>query len=683
MFKKEVFIFGLVSSPFFFSSSKAAGAEKYFIKFSKPLYEKSTFDEKAELRDLDLTHEYTFQFSPIHIVTGHLEVSEINKLNSNSKVDYIEKVPEFFKNEVVPNDKSFSKLWGLSSSSGEFWGVDAPKAWEETTGDRSVKVCVIDSGIDYSHPDLESNIWSNPGETGLDSSGIDKSQNGIDDDGNGLIDDFRGWDFANSDNDPMDDDEHGTHVAGTIGGVGNNKVGISGVNWKVSLIPVKTLKADGGGSYADAMKGIEYCVNTGAKVSNNSYGGSRPSQAFDELMDWVATKDHLFVSSAGNSAANNDEDPNFPASYEHDFVLSVGASTKGGERSGFSNFGLESVDVFAPGDQILSTVPNGGYKFFEGTSMASPHVAGAAVLYLSKYPDKSAIEVKAEILKTAKKSASLIRYAKTSGILNLYNLIEEDHTPPSAVKDLVLLDKTYLKAKLKFQASGDDGKKGRASYYQYFLANEDIDGKINEFKNLQALKETYDPKTNEITAVLGGFASEAKGKIYVAAYDNKNQESKLSKGLPIELEKAEEYQRYDASNFSEISLDAPWALEEKNGEMFISDSPGGLYDNYADVSFELPSSSYHEFALIEVSLIHSLEKDYDFLSVEAKDSNSNIFYEIGKISGYEGLTTYHFDLLGSDIYRSNSETLTYRLRLTSDSVVNSDGVYIKSIRLLK
>ena len=228
--------------------------------------------------------------------SGSISYGEMLRVQSLPKVDFIEPVARFIKHQIhetyKPNDPLFARQWGLSSSDETDFGIDAALAWDLNYKPvRSPLVCIIDTGVDFLHPDLKHQIWANPGESGFDAKGVDKSSNGIDDDGNGFVDDIRGWDFVNDDNDPMDDDMHGSHVAGIVGAAINNREGIAGTAMKVRLLPIKTLADDGGGSYADAMRGIEYCLNAGARFSNNSYGGAKPSKAFDELMDWVKTKD--------------------------------------------------------------------------------------------------------------------------------------------------------------------------------------------------------------------------------------------------------------------------------------------------------------------------------------------------------------------------------------------------------
>lgn len=250
--------------------------------------------------------------------------------------------------EAVPTDPRFDELWGMDNT-GQTGGtpdadIDAPEAWDEQTGSSDVIVAVIDTGVDYNHPDLKNNMWTNPGEI---------AGNGIDDDGNGFVDDVHGYDFVNYDGDPMDDHSHGTHCSGTIGAEANNGVGVAGVSQDVSIMAMKFLTADGWGDTAAAIDCINYADMMGADIMSNSWGGGGYEQA---LADAIAGTDALFVAAAGNDSMDTDMMPNYPSCYDSPNVVAVGATDHNDELAWFSNWGAETVDVFAPGDQILSTV---------------------------------------------------------------------------------------------------------------------------------------------------------------------------------------------------------------------------------------------------------------------------------------------------------------------------------------
>lgn len=298
--------------------------------------------------------------------------------------------PDYLVNTCeLPNDPRLSELWGMRNTgqTGGTPGADigAEQAWAIATGTTNVIVAVIDTGIDYTHPDLAANMWVNEGEI---------PGNGIDDDGNGFVDDVHGYDFAYNDSDPMDVRGHGTHCAGTIGAVGDNGVGVAGVNWRVRLMAAKFLNDSGSGYTSDAVDALEYAVANGAHISNNSWSGGGYSSTLKAAIEAAGAAGHLFVAAAGNSGSNNDVDPHYPSSYDCENILAVASSDHNDNRSGFSCYGLTSVDIAAPGSSILSTVPGNGYGLKSGTSMATPHAAGVAALLKSQRMDVSHSELK-------------------------------------------------------------------------------------------------------------------------------------------------------------------------------------------------------------------------------------------------------------------------------------------------
>ncbi len=334
-------------------------------------------------------------------ILSRLSVQEvITRLRQSPAVEYAE--PNYFRYlNATPNDPRYPELWGLNNTgqTGGTPGADirAPLAWEITTGSLSVVVADIDSGIDLTHEDLAANLWTNPGEI---------PDNGIDDDGNGFIDDVHGWDFRNGDNDPTDTSPlcsgHGTHTAGTIGAVGNNGIGVVGINWQVKLMPLRVF---GGifcsGTDSNIIAAIEYYTDFGVRISNNSYGGGAFNQA---VMDAIRASHSLFVAAAGNGGVdgigdNNDVLPQYPANYGLHNIISVAATDHNDLLASFSNFGATSVDLGAPGVNILSTLPGDAYGFLSGTSMATPHVAGVAALLLAQDPGLTNIEIVWRILK--------------------------------------------------------------------------------------------------------------------------------------------------------------------------------------------------------------------------------------------------------------------------------------------
>ncbi len=326
-----------------------------------------------------------------HRLPRNVSVEEaIAKHRQDPDVLYAE--PNFIVSTTnTPNDSRFGELWGLynTGQSGGIPGahIDAPSAWNVTTGSSSVVVAVIDTGIDYNHPDLSANVFRNT---------ADCNANGVDDDGNGRVDDCFGIDVFNGDSDPFDDNLHGSHVAGTIGAVGNNEAGVVGVNWSVSVMACKFLDANGFGSAAGAIACLDYVKtmkDRGVNIvaTNNSWGGVGFSQALFDAIQRHQQAGILFIAAAGNGNAsgvglNNDQAPFYPCVYGLSNVICVAATTRHDDRAPFSNYGRRSVHIGAPGTEILSTTPAGAYETFNGTSMATPHVTGTAALLKAADP---------------------------------------------------------------------------------------------------------------------------------------------------------------------------------------------------------------------------------------------------------------------------------------------------------
>lgn len=348
---------------------------------------------------------------------GRMTVEDaVATLASDPRVEFAE--PSYFvAPHGVPGDEHFDQQWGLHNvgqeindypTQGPDIDVDGPEAWEHGVGSSTVVIADIDTGADLGHPDLAANAWTNPGE-------IDR--NGIDDDNNGFVDDVHGWDFLHDDasvfDGALDDsdstDFHGTHTSGTIGAVGNNGIGVAGVCWNVRLMSLKFL--EGQGTTEDAIAAIDYAVmmkqrGVNIRAINASWGGSSNSSALYAAIRAAGDADILFCASSGNGGSdgvgdNNDAFPSYPSAFDLDNIISVASWTRYNQLSSFSNFGLRSVDLAAPGSLVASTGPNGHYYFSSGTSMAAPHITGAVGLLASVAPNLTGAEIKAILLDTA------------------------------------------------------------------------------------------------------------------------------------------------------------------------------------------------------------------------------------------------------------------------------------------
>jgi subtilisin family serine protease len=362
----------------------------------------------------------------------------LETLRANPDVEFAE--PNYLLNIAsVPNEAWFPSLWGLFNNGQPINGVsgvagadiDVVEAWNVTTGSRAIVVGVVDTGIDYNHPDLAANIWSAPREFQVTIGGVVITC------GAGT----HGFNAITNTCNPFDDQSHGTHVAGTIGANGNNGVGIAGVNWTASMMGLKFLGASGSGSTANAIKAIEFAIQAKAvlgadadvRILSNSWGGGGYSQSLRNEIDAAHASDILFVAAAGNNAGNNDAVPHYPSSYPTANMISVAATTNRDQRATFSNWGAASVHIGAPGQAILSTVPNNGYAYFNGTSMATPHVAGAAALVLAACPPMPTATLKAAILDSADPVAAMAGLTTTGGRLNVNSAVRSCTFAPSTL----------------------------------------------------------------------------------------------------------------------------------------------------------------------------------------------------------------------------------------------------------
>lgn len=355
----------------------------------------------------------------VHLEVGTSVERALASLLASPAVRYAE--PDWVvRTDAVPNDPKFGNCWGLRNigqtvnSDPGIAGADsrAHLAWDAFTGDPNFVIAIIDDGTNNTHPDLAANMWSNPGEI---------SGNGLDDDGNGRIDDVWGWDFYDNDASPYGTG-HGTHTAGTVGAVGNNGTGVAGVNWRCRLMALRFIGSNGGYT-SDAILAIQYATQKQVKVSSNSWGGGGYSQGLYDAIAASRSVGHVFVAAAGNSGVNSDTSPMYPAAYGLDNVVSVAATDNNDGLASFSNYGLTSVDLGAPGVNVYSTYGASSYAYMNGTSMACPHVAGAAALVYAANPSMTYAQVRARILSTTRAVGSLAGKCATGGVLNVASAI--------------------------------------------------------------------------------------------------------------------------------------------------------------------------------------------------------------------------------------------------------------------
>lgn len=425
-----------------FASFAAAGSQtaslatgEVLVKIRKETSGKAAADMFSRLGGDRVEALGGTQWRLVHISGDADLTSQIRKFSQQSEVEAAQ--PNFYYHLLaVPNDPLWpnSGLWGMSK-------ISAPQAWDIFTGSSSVVVADIDTGARYTHEDLAPNMWVNTGEI---------PGNGFDDDGNGFADDYYGYDFFFNDPDPLDEHGHGTHTAGTIGAAGNNALGVAGVNWNIRVMPIKIYNSTGfGTTSAMLVNAYDYIRmmklrGVNIRVTNNSYGGCDEACGYDQAtkegIDAMTDAGILSVFAAGNNGWNNDavSAPVYPAAYTSPGILTVASSTTTDARSSFSNWGLKSIDIAAPGSGILSTGRNSdsSYVLMSGTSMATPHVAGAAALLAAYDPTLSPASLKATLLNTGDPltlwSSTPIR---TNARLNIFAALQNRTTCTFAVNE--------------------------------------------------------------------------------------------------------------------------------------------------------------------------------------------------------------------------------------------------------
>jgi hypothetical protein len=327
------------------------------------------------------------------------------RLAAHPDVAYVER-DYFLQHALAPNDPMFTQQYALASNGSG--SVLAQPAWNTRTN--CSKVAVLDTGIQYDHPDLKDNVWHNPDE---------KKNNGKDDDKNGYVDDYYGVNIVKGSGSGKDDEGHGTHVSGIIAARGNNGVGVSGLCWSAKVMAVKFMDSKGRGSTSDAVAGIDYAVKEGAKIINGSFGSSSKSKSLEDEVEYAQDKGVLLAFAAGNDGENIDSKPSYPASFTNGNIISVAAISADNSLASFSNFGAKGVDLGAPGNNVLSTYPTSAYKVLSGTSMATPFVAASAAFLRQQDPDLTYGKLRAAIRDHVTANAALAGKTVTGGQLDV------------------------------------------------------------------------------------------------------------------------------------------------------------------------------------------------------------------------------------------------------------------------
>ena len=588
----------------------------------------------------------------------------------------------------VPKDLN-GQLWGINNE-GQTGGtkdadVDAPEGWAlggvgKTQAENGPLIAVIDTGINYNHEALQGNIWTNPGEIPGD---------GIDNDGNGVIDDVHGFNAAADSGDPLDDQDHGSHCAGSIAANGDNPKGLYGVSQKANLMGVKFLTATGGGTLADAIESVLYATKMGARVTSNSWGGGGFNQA---LYDAFKSSPAMHIIAAGNESNNNDARPAYPATFDLPNVISVAATDHNDNIAGFSNYGATTVDLAAPGVDILSTTSgaNDEYKSFSGTSMATPHVTGAANILLNAFPGISNEDLKARLMNSTDKKSQLEGKMVSGGRLNLANALEVDEVAPGAPNDFRVTASSAGRISVGFTASGDDKWCGDASSYVLKMSNQPIvdgeagDGQVS-FDDAASV-EVGTPQSAgelenfEIKTRLSGsdqpvyFALKVKDNV-----GNLSDIRNASGVVPAAKVAFEDTVDGDSNNFT---AEGKWARVAEAGRgMVWTDSPDGAYDSDTNASLTSRTISLADLSnsTLAFDAKTDLENKYDNVFIEVAEVGSDANAELNwqsaaTLNGKSDWSGNEVDLSAFD-----GKDVKVRFRLASDGSVNQDGMSLDNI----
>ena len=580
------------------------------------------------------------------------------ELANDPRVAYAE--PNYLWQEFAqPNDLD-PQLYGMGK-------LSAPAAWDVTQGShaRGPLVAIMDSGADYNHSDLAANIWTNPGEI---------PGNGVDDDGNGVIDDVHGFNAAAKSGDPMDDGSHGTHVHGTIGAVGNNGQGVVGVNWEANLMPVKFL-AQGYGDTADAIEGILYATKMGARITSNSWGGINYSQA---LCDTLAASPALHICAAGNDSFNNDVRAVYPAGYNIPNLVAVAASDAEGKLAPFSNFGLDSVHVAAPGDKIYSTLPGNQYGYKSGTSMAAPHVTGVAALIATEYPEISNEQLKDRLLFAVDRSPELQGKVFSGGHLNAAKAVEHDTIAPAAIADLRAEGVTPFAVPLRWRATGDDGEAGQASAYELRFAYQPIesDEDFARARPVPSPPPALAGSLEELTLKIQPRGQQHTVYVAARAVDNVGQRGPISQ-LPVSVPAAQVAFAGEAgAGEDQWTAVGGWGLQNVPGRGPVwTDSPNGEYALGAKGSITSKTFSLkgYQSAKVDFECRYDLERTFDSVTLEVSRDGE----KWDKLAAYEGLVGW--EERSYDLTPYCGDDLRLRFRMKTDEDVCQDGFYLDKL----
>ena len=604
--------------------------------------------------------------------TPGVKAADVNSIIERGEMETSEQGPS----ERLPDDLH-EQLWGLKNTGrqGGTPGADmkVTQAWSEVTGSRETGpvIAVIDTGVDITHPDLAANIWTNPGEI---------PGNGVDDDGNGVIDDVHGYNAADDNADVMDRRGHGTHVAGTIGAVGDNGMGVVGVNWQTRIMPVKIFDDNGRATVDGIVRGLQYAKNEGASVSNNSWG----SRGYNEVLDaaFGAADNMIHVVAAGNDGRNIDLGGAYPAALAHKHIVTVGATDRNDQRPEWSNYGRYNVDVTAPGHQIYSTWPGGTYKSISGTSMATPHVAGAVSLLKQKFPQATAAEIKSRLIHTSDFKPELQSNSVSGGRVNLMQAMEEDRVPPAAPNDLGISRMDAETYSVSWTVTGDDGWCGDgASQFEYKVSQTPIESQ-EQFDALPNRTSSRNlKKVGEIMTLEQSRPQTADATTLYAALrviDNVGNTSEIKK-TTLEIPGFDVVFEDDMEVKGNWTPDEVFGTEQVEGRGTVwSDSPGRDYENNANSTLTskfIDLTNYEACAMQVEYKVDVAAGDHGF--VEWSEDGER-WHVISQVFAQDR----EFRATKFDLAEVSGKKAAFRFRLRSDAQNTRDGMKIDRVRII-
>lgn len=628
---------------------------------------------------------YAIQLSP-----KENPLERIRQLHRSPDVRFVE--PNYIHrlHETLPDDSFFtSHQWSLKNT-GQFGSIpgediDAANGWDIETGTSSVVVAVIDTGVALEHPDLTANLWNNAEEIPGD---------GIDNDDNGYVDDWRGWNFAENHNDPSDVHSHGTHVAGIIGAIADNALGIAGVCWNCTIQPLACFDSSGEATNEDVVEAIYYAIDNGAKVINASWGDQFSSDILEDAVRAANENGILFVASAGNDGLRDvDLFPVYPAGSPQPNVISVAASDSKGQIAGYSNQGPATIDLFAPGSSIYSSVPAQGYSYKSGTSMSAPHVTGAAALLLSHFPGISVAELRGRILGSVDILPDYEERVAFGGRLNLSEMYEDDTVAPSPVEDLAVIRSGWDAITLAFTTTGDDGYSGSPSGFDIRYSEQVLnESNWGDAQLAQVIPKLVQEGVNH-TFTVRGLDPDIHYSFAVRIYDNAGNHSSLSNVVSGHTA-AVETLWVDPTTFSQSRLspvpEASWSQIARCSDAILpepdycwTESPSGDYGNDTESSLVSVPFAVPENALLSFEHWHDFHYSAGILTDggEVQISLSSEGADWITIARFYGTNSpWRREVVSLQPF-AGAETAQVRFRFFSDSRDTADGWYIDNVHV--